>query len=54
MKTTNAEILGAALAVAIEAAKEAGALLLAERRREGGPRGGGHHADVDEGAGLRW
>lgn len=48
MKTTNKETLGAALAVAIEAAKEAGALLLAERRREGGPRGGGHHADVDE------
>lgn len=48
MKTTNTETLGAALAVAIEAAKEAGALLLAERKREGGPRGGGHHADVDE------
>jgi ADP-ribosylglycohydrolase/fructose-1,6-bisphosphatase/inositol monophosphatase family enzyme len=36
-----------ALAVAIEAAQEAGAMLREEFHRPGGPRGGGDHADID-------
>ncbi|MEI8254054.1 MAG: inositol monophosphatase family protein [Deltaproteobacteria bacterium] len=37
-----------ALEVAIEAARDAGALIRAETHRPEGPRGGGHHADVDD------
>lgn len=37
-----------ALPVAIGAAKEAGEMLLAEFLREGGPRGRGDHAEIDE------
>lgn len=37
-----------ALDVALEAAKEAAALLLAECQREGGPRGSGGHCPADE------
>src|SRR5262249_13114053 len=36
-----------ALAVAIDAAREAGALLRQEFHRPGGPRGAGGHAEVD-------
>src|SRR5262245_37721139 len=39
-----------ALQAAIEAAREAGALLRREFHRPGGPRGEGGHADVDPGA----
>ena len=37
-----------ALEIAIGAAREAGALLVAELHRPGGPRGAGSHADADE------
>ncbi|HYK92283.1 MAG TPA: inositol monophosphatase family protein [Acidobacteriota bacterium] len=37
-----------ALAIAIEAAREAGDLLRADFHRPGGPRGSGHHAEADE------
>jgi ADP-ribosyl-[dinitrogen reductase] hydrolase len=38
----------AQLALAIDTARRAGALLLAEFHRPGGPRGGGTHADIDD------
>jgi len=41
-------IYAQSLSVAIEAAKEAGALLRADFYRPGGPRGHGDHADADE------
>ncbi len=37
-----------ALAIAIEAAREAGGLLRSDFHRKGGPRGAGHHADADQ------
>ena len=40
------------LAVALEAAQEAGALIRAESHRSGGPRGYRAHADVDDEAEL--
>lgn len=42
-----------ALAAAIEAAKEAGALLREEFHRSGGPRGSGGHAEIDKPAEQR-
>jgi ADP-ribosylglycohydrolase/fructose-1,6-bisphosphatase/inositol monophosphatase family enzyme len=39
--------LSAALAVAVEAARAAGAMLREEFHRPGGPRGAGDHADID-------
>lgn len=41
-----------ALAVAVEAAREAGALIRADFHRPGGPRGAGDHAEVDTEAEL--
>src|SRR5215472_8184804 len=41
------------LAVAVEAAREAGAMLREEFHRPGGPRGSGGHADIDAQAEAR-
>ncbi len=48
MRALVADDLTGALSVAIEAAREAGAMVRGEFHRPGGPRGYGGHADVDE------